>query len=63
MYKRQGLLFAAFQADPVRQFVPMQQRLAAGDLLNFWTTPIGSAVFAILPGPAEGEILGQALVG
>ena len=58
-----GLLFAAFQADPVRQFVPMQQRLATGDLLNFWTTPIGSAVFAILPGPAEGEILGQALVG
>jgi dye decolorizing peroxidase len=58
-----GLLFAAYQRDPVGQFVPMQERLAANDLLNFWTTPIGSAVFAILPGPAEGESLGQALLG
>jgi len=58
-----GLLFVAFQRDPVGQFVPMQERLAAHDLLNFWTTPIGSAVFAILPGPAEGESLGQALLG
>ena len=58
-----GLLFAAYQRDPLTQFVPMQQRLAANDLLNLWTTPIGSAVFAILPGPAEGESLGQALLG
>ena len=58
-----GLLFVAYQRDPLAQFVPMQERLAAKDLLNFWTTPIGSAVFAILPGPAEGETLGQALLG
>lgn len=57
-----GLLFAAYCADPVRQFVPVQQRIADGDLLNTWITPVGSAVFAILPGARDGEILGQALV-
>ena len=56
-----GLVFVAYQADPVRQFVPVQARLAELDLLNLWTTPIGSAVFAVLPGAQEGEVLGQAL--
>lgn len=50
-----GLLFAAYAANPERQFLPVQQRLAAVDLLNTWTTPIGSAVFALPPGvPAPG---------
>lgn len=57
-----GLLFAAYCADPARQFVPVQRRLAELDLLNLWTRPIGSAVFAMLPGASDGEILGQALV-
>ncbi len=57
-----GLLFAAFCANPLTQFLPVQRRLAEKDLLNLWTTPIGSAVFAILPGAREGEILGQGLV-
>ena len=58
-----GLLFASFQADVDRQFVPVQRRLDEVDLLNEWTTPIGSAVFAVPPGCAEGEFLGQALLG
>ncbi len=58
----QGLLFAAYCADPVRQFVPVQRRLAEVDLMNIWTTPIGSAVAAILPGAREGEYLGQRLL-
>jgi dye decolorizing peroxidase len=58
-----GLIFVAYQADPMTQFAPMQARLAEKDLLNLWTTPIGSAVFAILPGAKDGEILGQALFG
>ena len=37
-----GLLFASFQADIERQFLPIQRRLAEVDLLNEWTTPIGS---------------------
>lgn len=57
-----GLLFAAYQADPVRQFLPVQERLAEADLLNLWTVPVGSAVFAILPGCVEGEWLGQHLL-
>lgn len=57
-----GLLFAAYQRDPVRQFVPIQRRLDTLDLLNVWTTPIGSAVFAMLPGVAEGSYLGAALL-
>ncbi|MET4224267.1 Dyp-type peroxidase [Oerskovia enterophila] len=58
-----GLVFVTFQADVDRQFVPVQRRLDEVDLLNEWTTPIGSAVFAVPPGCAEGEFLGQPLLG
>ncbi|NTW38569.1 MAG: Dyp-type peroxidase, partial [Cellulomonadaceae bacterium] len=57
-----GLVFVTFQRDPLHQFVPIQQRLDEADLLNRWTTPIGSAVFAVPPGCAEGEILGHTLL-
>ena len=56
-----GLLFASFQADIERQFLPIQRRLAEVDLLNEWTTPIGSTVWAIPPGIEEGEYIGQSL--
>jgi dye decolorizing peroxidase len=49
-------------ADIDRQFVPVQRRLAELDLLNQWTTPVGSAVFAILPGCAEGGWLGESVL-
>jgi dye decolorizing peroxidase len=59
-----GLLFAAYVADVDRQFVPVQRRLAENDLMNRWTTPVGSAVFAILPGTGgdPGAWLGQSLL-
>jgi dye decolorizing peroxidase len=57
-----GLVFCSFQADIERQFIPMQQRLAAGDLLNEWTTPIGSAVFAVPPGCQPGGFIGEGLL-
>ncbi|MCH9730856.1 MAG: Dyp-type peroxidase [Actinomycetia bacterium] len=57
-----GLIFAAYQRDPRRQFIPVQQRLAAKDALNPWVTTIGSAIFAILPGAPEGGYLGQTLL-
>ncbi|MFD6101006.1 Dyp-type peroxidase, partial [Nocardiopsis flavescens] len=57
-----GLLFAAFQADPVRQFVPLQRRLDELDLLNEWVTAVGSAVFAVPPGCAEGDYVGRTLL-
>ncbi|MFT3663384.1 MAG: Dyp-type peroxidase [Gordonia sp. (in: high G+C Gram-positive bacteria)] len=58
-----GLIFTAFQRDPVRQFVPVQQRLSEHDDLNEWTTPIGSAVYAILPGASPQAPLGASLLG
>jgi dye decolorizing peroxidase len=57
-----GLVFASYQADIERQFVPIQRRLAEMDLLNEWVTPIGSAVFAVPPGCAEGGWIGEALL-
>lgn len=57
-----GLLFVAFQADPGRQFIPMQRRLDELDLLNEWTVPIGSAVFAIPPGCDEDGFIGDVLL-
>lgn len=56
-----GLIFASYQADPVAQFLPIQRRLAEADLLNTWTTPIGSAVFAIPPMPSPGGFIGEGL--
>jgi dye decolorizing peroxidase len=57
-----GLIFVSFQADVDRQFVPIQRRLDQLDLLNEWTVPIGSAVFAIPPGCAEGGFVGETLL-
>jgi len=56
-----GLLFVSYQADVDRQFVPLQQRLDTLDLLNQWTTPIGSAVFAIPPGCSPDGYIGDTL--
>lgn len=57
-----GLLFAAYQADVDKQFVPVQRRLAEGDLLNEWVTTIGSAVFAIPPGCGPDGWIGETLL-
>ncbi|ORT53452.1 Dyp-type peroxidase [Frankia sp. KB5] len=57
-----GLVFASYQADVTAQFLPIQRRLAELDLLNEWTTPIGSAVFAIPPGTREGGFVGETLL-
>lgn len=57
-----GMVFVSFQRDVTRQFLPIQRRLAESDLMNLWTTPVGSAVFAVPGGCAEGEYLGQRLL-
>lgn len=49
--------------DIGEQFLPIQRNLAASDLLNQWTTPIGSAVFAVPPGCAPGGWIGEPLLG
>ncbi|MGO1316741.1 MAG: Dyp-type peroxidase [Cellulomonadaceae bacterium] len=57
-----GLVFVSFQADVDRQFTPIQRRLDELDLLNEWTSPIGSAVFAIPPGCEEKGYIGETLL-
>lgn len=57
-----GQIFVAFQADVDAQFVPIQRRLDELDLLNEWTTPVGSAVFAVPPGCVEGGFVGETLL-
>lgn len=58
----EGLLFLAFMADPRRQFVPLQQRLAAHDALHRHTRATGSAVFAIPPGAQPKSFIAQPLL-
>lgn len=57
-----GMIFAAYCADVAQQFVPIQARLDELDMLNTWTTPIGSTVFAIPPGCPEGGFIGETLL-
>ncbi|GAA1764332.1 iron uptake transporter deferrochelatase/peroxidase subunit [Luedemannella helvata] len=57
-----GLLFLAWQADPRKGFIPVQQRLANGDALNRFIRHEASALFAMPPGAVEGRYLGQELL-
>jgi deferrochelatase/peroxidase EfeB len=45
-----GLFFLAYQKDPRKQFVQIQQRLGQHDLLNEYIRHTGSALFAVPPG-------------
>jgi deferrochelatase/peroxidase EfeB len=56
-----GLFFIAFQRDPQRQFVAIQQRLAAMDGLNEYIKHTGSALFAVPPGVEQGGFIGAGL--
>lgn len=58
-----GQIFTSFQARVDTQYIPLQERLDELDLLNEWTKPIGSAVFAIPPGCREGGYIGETLLG
>ncbi|WP_412537712.1 Dyp-type peroxidase [Longispora sp. K20-0274] len=57
-----GLLFASYQRDVEGQYVPIQRRLAEADLLNEWTTPIGSGVYAVPPGAEPGRYVGHTIL-
>jgi dye decolorizing peroxidase len=56
-----GLLWTAYCANIENQYLPIQRVLDDGDLLNLWTTPVGSSVWVIPRGFAKGEILAREL--
>ncbi|MCC6497427.1 MAG: deferrochelatase/peroxidase EfeB [Propionibacteriaceae bacterium] len=56
-----GLFFIAFVTDPRTHYIPMQTAMAANDLLSEYLQHIGSGLWAVPPGIAEGEFVGQAL--
>lgn len=58
-----GLFFIAFVSDPQRDFVPLQNRLAAHDALSEYLLHTGSGLFAVPPGAEEGGYIGQTLFG
>lgn len=56
-----GLFFLAFVRNPDTHFIPVQTRMASQDALMEYLKVNGSALFAVPPGTAEGEHVGQAL--
>ncbi|MER7414091.1 iron uptake transporter deferrochelatase/peroxidase subunit [Streptomyces cacaoi] len=57
-----GLLFLAWQADPLRGFVPVQRKLDRGDALSRFLRHEASALFAVPGGPGKGEYVGERLL-
>jgi deferrochelatase/peroxidase EfeB len=57
-----GLFFLAFQQDPRRQFVPLQQKLGTYDALNEYISHTSSALFAVPGGFERGGMIGAALL-
>ncbi|WUT84341.1 iron uptake transporter deferrochelatase/peroxidase subunit [Streptomyces melanogenes] len=57
-----GLLFVAWQADPMRGFVPVQRKLDRGDALSAFIRHESSGLFAVPGGPRAGEYVGQLLL-
>ncbi|MEC5404246.1 iron uptake transporter deferrochelatase/peroxidase subunit [Paraburkholderia sp. MPAMCS5] len=56
-----GLIFIAHQSDPRTGFIPINEKLAKFDMMNQFTTHVGSAVFAVPPGAREGSYIGACL--
>ena len=56
-----GLFFIAFDRDPRRQYVPIQQALSRNDRMNEYVTHVGSAIFAVPPGASQGGWVGETL--
>ena len=58
-----GLLFQCYQRDPRTGFIKMFEKMAKFDMLNQFTTHVGSGLFAIPPAAKAGEYIGQRLFG
>jgi len=56
-----GLFFVAYQRDPRSGFIKINKKLATQDIMNQFTTHVGSAIFACPPGASEGSFIGAGL--
>lgn len=56
-----GLIFIAHQSDPRSAFIPINEKLAKFDLMNQFTTHVGSGIFACPPGARQGSFIGAGL--
>ncbi len=56
-----GLFFIAFVTDPRTHYIPMQTAMARNDLLVEYLQHVGSGLWAVPPGIADGEFVGQSL--
>ena len=56
-----GLLFQCYQRDPRTGFSKIFENMAKFDMLNQFTTHVGSGLFACPPGVQPGEYIGQKL--
>lgn len=56
-----GLFFIAYLRDPRTHFIPLQRAMSKQDALMEYLRFTGQALFAVPPGVAEGEYVGQAL--
>lgn len=56
-----GLIFVAHQGDPRTGFIPINEKLAKFDMMNQFTTHVGSAIFACPPGAKPGSFIGAEL--
>lgn len=56
-----GLIFIAHQRDPRTGFIPINEKLAKLDMMNQFTTHVGSGIFACPPGVQGGSYIGAAL--
>ncbi|MFI1969865.1 iron uptake transporter deferrochelatase/peroxidase subunit [Streptomyces cinnamoneus] len=57
-----GLLFIAWQADPMKGFVPVQRKLDRGDGLSRFLRHEASGLYAVPGGCEKGEYVGQRLL-
>lgn len=57
-----GLLFVAWQADPMKGFVPVQRKLDRGDGLSRFLRHEASGLFAVVPAAERGSYVGRPLL-
>jgi deferrochelatase/peroxidase EfeB len=56
-----GLFFLAYQRDPRKQFIPIQNQLAKNDTMNEYIHHVGSGIFACPTGVTPGTYWGEKL--